>query len=219
MCPEHIHITDNAIIPLKERVVDRFYDPVTRLLRVFRAADERIDLSILTISLGVTSCSNSSRCPLPPSPAALAKAERYRLLNEPVQSQSICEDVLRADPGNHQALVTLILALSDDFPHNHGRRPHARVELVAQLPSEYERWYYGGLVAERRGRACSTRPGLGARAGAEWLHEAMQAYERAEALRPPDNDEARLRWNACARLFNARPDLLAGAWMKRPARS
>ncbi|MEP7119148.1 MAG: succinate dehydrogenase/fumarate reductase iron-sulfur subunit, partial [Acidobacteriota bacterium] len=35
VCPEHIHITDNAIIPLKERVVDRFYDPVTRLLRMF----------------------------------------------------------------------------------------------------------------------------------------------------------------------------------------
>jgi succinate dehydrogenase iron-sulfur subunit len=37
VCPEHITITENAIIPLKERVVDRFYDPVTRLLRVFRA--------------------------------------------------------------------------------------------------------------------------------------------------------------------------------------
>jgi len=36
VCPEHIHITDNAIIALKERVVDRFYDPVTRLLRMFR---------------------------------------------------------------------------------------------------------------------------------------------------------------------------------------
>ena len=34
VCPEHIHITDNAIIPLKERVVDRFYDPVTRFLRM-----------------------------------------------------------------------------------------------------------------------------------------------------------------------------------------
>ena len=34
VCPEHIHITDNAIIPLKERVVDRFYDPVSRLLRM-----------------------------------------------------------------------------------------------------------------------------------------------------------------------------------------
>ena len=36
VCPEHITITENAIIPLKERVVDRFYDPVTRLLRVFQ---------------------------------------------------------------------------------------------------------------------------------------------------------------------------------------
>ena len=35
VCPEHITITDNAIIPLKERVVDRFYDPVRRLFRVF----------------------------------------------------------------------------------------------------------------------------------------------------------------------------------------
>jgi succinate dehydrogenase / fumarate reductase iron-sulfur subunit len=35
VCPEHIHITDNAIIPLKERVVDRFYDPLQRLVRLF----------------------------------------------------------------------------------------------------------------------------------------------------------------------------------------
>jgi hypothetical protein len=148
--------------------------------------------------------------PLSPAaiPAALAKAERYRLLNEPAQSQSICEDVLRAEPANHQALVTLILALSDDFPHHHGRTAARALELVSQLPTEYERWYYGGLVAERRGRALIDQPGPGARAAAEWLQEAMHAYERAEALRPPDNDEARLRWNACARVFNAKPDLL-----------
>jgi succinate dehydrogenase iron-sulfur subunit len=36
VCPESITITDNAIIPLKERVVDRFYDPVRRLFRVLR---------------------------------------------------------------------------------------------------------------------------------------------------------------------------------------
>ena len=37
VCPESITITDNAIIPLKERVVDRFFDPLTKLFRVFRA--------------------------------------------------------------------------------------------------------------------------------------------------------------------------------------
>jgi succinate dehydrogenase / fumarate reductase iron-sulfur subunit len=36
VCPEHIHITDNAIIPLKERVVSRYYDPLTRLLHMFK---------------------------------------------------------------------------------------------------------------------------------------------------------------------------------------
>jgi succinate dehydrogenase / fumarate reductase, iron-sulfur subunit len=39
VCPEEIHITDNAIIPLKERVVDEFYDPLTRLFRVFRGSE------------------------------------------------------------------------------------------------------------------------------------------------------------------------------------
>ena len=36
VCPEHIGITDNAIIPMKERVVDEFYDPITRLFRMFK---------------------------------------------------------------------------------------------------------------------------------------------------------------------------------------
>ena len=38
VCPEEIHITDNAIIPLKERIVDEFYDPVTMLFRKLRGA-------------------------------------------------------------------------------------------------------------------------------------------------------------------------------------
>ena len=36
VCPEHIHITDNAIIPLKERVVDDVYDPVMWVIRKLR---------------------------------------------------------------------------------------------------------------------------------------------------------------------------------------
>ena len=142
-------------------------------------------------------------------PAALAKAERYRLLNEPEQSQSICEDVLRTDPDNRDARVTLILALSDQFGRHYPQAAGRAMELVAALPSEYERMYFSGLIAERRGRALLDHPGPGARAAVEWLIEAMDSYERAEALRPPDNDEARLRWNACARTLNTRQDLAA----------
>ena len=36
VCPEHITITDNAIIPLKERVVDEHYDPLKKLVKLFR---------------------------------------------------------------------------------------------------------------------------------------------------------------------------------------
>jgi len=39
VCPEEITITDNAIIPLKERVIDQLYDPVAKLFRVLRRAD------------------------------------------------------------------------------------------------------------------------------------------------------------------------------------
>ena len=93
--------------------------------------------------------------PLSPSaiPAALAKAERYRLLNEPDQSQSICEDVLRADPDNQPALVMLVLALTDEFAQHHGRSVSRAQDSVSRLTSEYDRHYYGGLVAERRARA------------------------------------------------------------------
>jgi hypothetical protein len=148
--------------------------------------------------------------PLSPAaiPAALARAERYRLLNEPEQSQSICEDVLRAAPDHHGALVMLILALSDDFPRALGRTASRARDLVARLPTEYERRYYAGLVAERHARALLDLPGPGARAAGEELREAMAHYERAETLRPPDNDDARLRWNACARVLYAQPVLL-----------
>jgi hypothetical protein len=140
-------------------------------------------------------------------PAALAKAERYRFLNEPEQCQSICEDVLRTDPGNHPATIMLILAITDSFPHTTESAARA-MELVETLTSDYERSYYAGLVAERRGRALLSHGGLGRRGASQWLQQAMTAYDRADAIRPPDNDDARLRWNACARVFNAHPDLL-----------
>jgi hypothetical protein len=48
-------------------------------------------------------------------PAALEKALRYRMLNEPAEAESICHDVLQIDPENQQALVVLLLALTDRF--------------------------------------------------------------------------------------------------------
>ena len=48
-------------------------------------------------------------------PAALEKAERYRLLNEPGEAESICLDILAVDPDNQRAIITLLLAFTDRF--------------------------------------------------------------------------------------------------------
>ena len=136
-------------------------------------------------------------------PAALAQAERYRLLNEPAEAESICLDVLRIDPAHQEALVTLVLSLTDQFPEGGQARTAVEAEsAVARITDEYKRLYYTGIIRERRGKAVlrSDRPGTG-RTVQEWLREAMSCYERAEALRPAGNDEAVLRWNTCARIL------------------
>ena len=150
--------------------------------------------------------------PLSPSaiPAALAKAERYRLLNEPAEAVSICEDVLRAQPNHPDATVVLLLALTDQFSHAEGRL-YGRAEALARsLPNAYDRAYYTGLVTERRARALLDRRTGPARthAAGAWLLDAMRHYETAETHRPPDNDDALLRWNACARLLNEHAELM-----------
>ena len=54
-------------------------------------------------------------------PGALAKVERYRLLNEPMEAESICRDILEVQPDNQAALVDLILSLTDQMSdESHG---------------------------------------------------------------------------------------------------
>ena len=133
---------------------------------------------------------------------AVEKAERYRLLNEPGEAESICLDALRIDPDNRDALVTLLLALTDQFDTDAPAAVGGARRIVERMRDEYERCYYTGIVHERRAKAQLRLrvPGSGPRAY-EWLREAMSWYERAEAIRPVGNDDALLRWNACARLI------------------
>ena len=86
-------------------------------------------------------------------PSALEKAERYRLLNEPAEAESICLDVLAAEPENQQALTTLLLALTDRFSKGYGVSDTQAKEILARIKGEYERAYYSGILAERRAKA------------------------------------------------------------------
>src|SRR5580765_7441892 len=144
-------------------------------------------------------------------PAALAKAERYRLLNEPGEAESICLDILQVDPDNQDALVTLILALTDQFPLQSAATraaPSRAADLVSRLSDEYDRVYYTVIIRERRAKAILHRDSYAsASIAVEWLREAMACYEKAEGIRPAHNDDALLRWNACARLLHELPEV------------
>lgn len=133
-------------------------------------------------------------------PGALAKAERYRLLNEPWEAESICRDILAVDPGHEQALVVLLLALTDQFHGMLVTADDAR-ELLPRLTDAYQREYYAGVIGERWAKAL-LETGYGAEAVLDELRAAMSAYERAQQLAPPGNDDAILRWNACVRLVD-----------------
>jgi hypothetical protein len=132
---------------------------------------------------------------------ALEKAERYRLLSEPGEAESICLDILEVDPDNQQALVMLLLALTDRFDEAAAPLEEAR-HIAERLRDDYERAYYTGIVHERRAKAQLRHdtPGSGPQVY-QWLREAMEWYDRAEAIRQPGNDDPVLRWNACARLI------------------
>lgn len=140
-------------------------------------------------------------------PKALERADRYRLLNEPGEAQSICLDVLAADPENQRALVTMILALTDHFGESRLGMGERRVEdYIAHLKDEYERTYYSGVVCERRGKHAATGR-MARNAAYEWFRDAMAWYEKAEQIRPAGNDDAVLRWNTVARILKHNPDL------------
>ncbi len=133
---------------------------------------------------------------------ALEKAERYRLLNEPFFSESICLDILAVEPDNDQARVCLILSLTDQLSSGAGDlESRARAE-IDRLPGDYEKAYYNGIVCERRGYALLQSSGHGTRQAAyHFIDDAMVFYKKARGLAPAGNDDATLRWNTCVRLM------------------
>jgi tetratricopeptide (TPR) repeat protein len=137
-------------------------------------------------------------------PAALQKAERYRLLNDSSAAESICRDIVEVDPDNQQALIVLLLSITDQFPDELGDALRRAREVLPRLRDEYKRAYYAGIICERRAKVQrrQSTPGSGSMAY-ESFRDAMEWYEKAEAMRPAGNDEAILRWNTCARVLSS----------------
>ena len=138
---------------------------------------------------------------------ALARAERYRLLGEPSEAESICLDILEIEPANQQAQISLILALTDEIPQEPGSFSRA-METVPVLASPYDRAYYSGIAWERRAKALYDSKGPGCCGYVyDWIVKALQFFEEAERLRPAGNDSSILRWNACVRFLERHKEL------------
>jgi hypothetical protein len=135
-------------------------------------------------------------------PAALEKVERYRLLNEPEQAESICLDVLQIEPDRQDALIMLLLSLTDQFRGEHADCFAQAQAVLPRLRGEYERLYYAGIIWERRAMARLSQGGPGSgKLACAWIGKAMEYYAQAEPLRPAGNDDSILRWNTCARVI------------------
>ncbi len=135
-------------------------------------------------------------------PAALERAKHYRLLNEPGAAESICLDILQIDPGNQEALIKLVLAMSDRFGSDYAVGDTRVQDYLSRIEDEYGRAYYTGIVYERRAKATLRRGAVGSESTAyELFRQAMNWFEKAEAVRPAGNDDVILRWNGCARII------------------
>jgi len=131
-------------------------------------------------------------------PAALEKARHYRLLNEPAAAESICLDILAVDPENQEALIDIVLAMADRFGKDYAVGDNNVNEFLPRIKDEYAREYYTGIVYERRAKAVLNKDGVNAY---EMFQQAMECFQKAEAIRPHGNDDAILRWNGCARII------------------
>lgn len=139
--------------------------------------------------------------PLSPEaiPAALEKANRYRLLNEPGAAESICLDILAVDPENQEALTMIVLAMSDRFGKDYAVGDTNINEYLAKITDEYKKAYYSGIVYERRAKATLAKGGL---QSYELFTQAMECFAKAGSLSPAATEDAVLRWNSCARVIN-----------------
>jgi hypothetical protein len=138
-------------------------------------------------------------------PEAIAKAEHYRNLNEPEETESICRDILAVDPEHQLARRLLGLAMTDQFIGAASDR-YLEVQSIFQgLCDPYERLYYTGILHERRAKT-QLLVGYAPHTLRPLVEEAMRCFAEAEKIRPAGNDDSILRWNRCVRLLESRDD-------------
>jgi len=141
-------------------------------------------------------------------PEAISKAELYRYLNEPEETESICHDILAVEPGHQVALRMLGMAITDQFNGTAADRFGEAEAVVRRLAERYEQLYYLGIVHERRAKAL-LRAGRAPHTLLPFFEEALRCFSQAAEMRPKGNDDAILRWNRCVRILQGNPEFAA----------
>jgi hypothetical protein len=136
--------------------------------------------------------------------AALQKAERYRDLNQPEETESICRDILTVSDAHQGALRILGLALTDQFPTAWSRLFSEAQAVFARLSDPYERVYYEGVAWERAAKRHVAHSEWH-NAGMSFQH-ALGCYAQAESIGGARPDPV-LRWNRCVRMVTGDPRL------------
>jgi len=135
-------------------------------------------------------------------PEAIDKAKHYRVLNEPWHAESICLDILEISPDNQEATYIMILAITDQFGSKFKTSLRETLEKTSLVKDDYEKYYCKGLIYERQATTALKRATPRANYIAyDFLCSAMEWYEKAEKIKPRNNDETILRWNSCTRLM------------------
>src|SRR6202167_1316686 len=132
--------------------------------------------------------------------AAIAKAERYRSLNEREEAESICRDILAIEPQHQLAVRLLGLALTDQFTGRGADRYREAEAIFLELKDADEGLSYPGILHERPAKA-QLKAGQLPRSLSALFEHALHSFAEAEKIRPAGNDDAILRWNRCVRLL------------------
>lgn len=138
-------------------------------------------------------------------PRALEKAELYRYLNEPAEAESICLDILAAEPEHQGAIRLLGLSITDQFTGRETDRFKDAESTFQKLKDPYEKLYCMGLLREREAKA-ELRAKIPPPRVVALLEDALKHYAEAQKIHPLGNDESILRWNRVVRLIQSRPE-------------
>jgi tetratricopeptide (TPR) repeat protein len=145
--------------------------------------------------------------------AAVTLAKHYRDLNQPEEAESICRDILDVAPNNAEALRTLGLALTDQFPAAWMTLFDEACAIFAKLPVEYERVYYAGIAWERYAKAQLVQGRTNNAIHA--FEEAIGHFEHADRLGSPDDPASILHYNRCVRALTTNPDMVRASLAPR----